>query len=120
MAPPTLAIAALSVFQIGVLLVNRERIIKWAQSPRGSRIVGYASGNSMRIFLWHAPGFALAYGLWRFAGLPGQSPEVDAAWWAWRPLWLILPVIPTAILASSIGVLTVRNLRRATGARLAR
>jgi hypothetical protein len=120
MAPPTLAIAALTVFQIGVLLVNRERIIAWAQSPRGSRIVGFASRNSMRIFLWHAPGFALAYGLWRLADLPGQSPEVDAAWWAWRPLWLVLPIIPTAILASSVGVLTVRNLRRATGARLAR
>jgi hypothetical protein len=120
MAPPTLAIAALTVFQIGVLLVNRERIIRWAQSERGSRIVGFASRNSMRIFLWHAPGFAVAYGLWRLAGLPGQSPEVDAAWWAWRPVWLVLPIIPTAILASTVGVLTVRNLRRATGARLSR
>src|SRR5439155_7141137 len=36
MAPPTLTIAALTVFQVGVLLLVRERIIAWAHSPRGS------------------------------------------------------------------------------------
>jgi hypothetical protein len=110
MAPPTLAIAALTTFQAGVLLINRERIVRWAQTG-GRRLVGFASRNSMRIFLWHAPGFAIAYGLWRLAGLPGQSPVVNAAWWAWRPLWLVLPVAPTAILANSVGRLTLRRPR---------
>jgi fucose 4-O-acetylase-like acetyltransferase len=112
MAPPTLAIAALTIFQIGVLLVLRERIIAWAKSPTGNRIVSFAARNSMRIFLWHAPGYALAYGLWRLADLPGQSPHIDTAWWAWRPLWLVLPILPTVIFASTLGRLTLRVPRR--------
>lgn len=113
MAPPTLAIAALTFFQIGVLLVNRERITRWATSARGMRIVGFASRNSMRIFLWHAPGFAIAYGVWRYFELPGQSPNIDPMWWLYRPLWLVLPITPTVILASTLGRLTVKTPRRA-------
>lgn len=117
MAPPTLAIAALTVLQIGVLLLNRQRIYEWATAGLGRRIVGFASRNAMPIFLWHAPGFALAYGLWRLAGLPGQGSLVDAAWWAWRPLWFLLPAVPTLVLASTVGRLTVgRVARTVTGA----
>lgn len=109
MAPPTLAIAALSIFQIGVILLARDAIIAWAKRPLGSRIVQIASRNAMPIFLWHAPGFALAYGLWRLWDLPGQPPQVDASWWAWRPLWLVLPIIPTIVLGSTLGRLTLRK-----------
>jgi fucose 4-O-acetylase-like acetyltransferase len=111
MAPPTLAIAALTVFQVGVLLLARERILEWASHGFGARLVAFAARNSMRIFLWHAPGFAIAYALWRFASLPGQSPEVDGVWWLWRPLWLFLPILPTAILAATVGRLTIRARR---------
>ena len=36
-----------------------------------------------------------ASGLWRLAGLPGQSNVVNGSWWMWRPLWLVLPIVPT-------------------------
>lgn len=109
MAPPTLAIAALTVFQVGVILLARDGIIDWAKRPLGARVVGIASRNAMPIFLWHAPGFALVYGLWRMWGLPGQSGVVDAAWWGWRPLWLVLPIVPTIVLGSTLGRLTLRK-----------
>jgi hypothetical protein len=109
MAPPTLAIAALTVFQVGVILLARDRILAWANSPLGARFIEFASRNAMPIFLWHAPGFALVYGLWRMAGLPGQPEEVSAAWWGWRPLWLLLPIVPTMLLASTVGRLTTRR-----------
>lgn len=112
MAPPTLAIAALTVLQVGVLLLARDRIIAWARSPLGDRFVTFAARNSMRIFLWHAPGYAIAYALWRVAQLPGQSPDIDVSWWAWRPLWLLLPILPTILLASTVGRLTLRVPRR--------
>jgi hypothetical protein len=112
MAPPTLAIAALTVFQVGVLLLVRERIEAWARTDTGSRVVGFAARNSMRVFLWHAPGFAIAFGLWRLAGLPGQSNVVNGEWWLFRPLWLVLPILPTIILASTLGRLTLRVPKR--------
>jgi hypothetical protein len=113
MGPPTLAIAALTVFQVGVLLLARDRIIAWARGDLGNRFVSFAARNSMRIFLWHAPGYALAYGLWRLADLPGQTSTIDGTWWAWRPLWLLLPIVPTIILASTLGRLTLRVPKRA-------
>jgi hypothetical protein len=109
MAPPTLAIAALTVFQVGVILLARDRILAWARKPFGMRFVDIASRNAMPIFLWHAPGFAIAYGLWRLAGLPGQTADVSGAWWAWRPLWLLLPIVPTMLIASTVGRLTTRR-----------
>src|SRR4029079_17516972 len=112
MAPPTLAIAALTILQVGVLLLARERIEAWARREPGKRIVAFAARNSMRIFLWHAPGYAVAYALWRFAGLPGQSNVVDGSWCRWRPLWLVLPIVPTVILASTLGRLTLRVPKR--------
>lgn len=108
MAPPTLPIAALTIFQIGVVLLAREPILRWARSPGAGRLVALASSNAMRIFLWHAPGFAVVYGTWRVLGLPGLSPVVDARWWLLRPLWLLLPIVPTMILAQTLGRLAVR------------
>jgi fucose 4-O-acetylase-like acetyltransferase len=112
MAPPTLAIAALTVFQVGVLLLARNGIIRWTRTT-GSRFVAFAARNSMRIFLWHAPGYAIAYAVWRLANLPGQSPDIDVSWWAWRPVWLLLPILPTVVLAATVGRLTLRVPRRA-------
>lgn len=109
MAPPTLAIAALSIFQIGVLLLLRDKILEWAQGRTGKRVVDIASKNAMPIFLWHAPGFAIAYAFWRVADLPGLSENIDLSWWAARPLWLLLPIVPTMILASTVGKLTFRR-----------
>jgi hypothetical protein len=109
MAPPTLAIAALTVFQVGVILLARDAIIRWARGGIGAKIVNVASRNAMPIFLWHAPGFALVYGLWRLWDLPGQSGVADASWWASRPLWLLLPIVPTIVLGSTLGRLTLRK-----------
>lgn len=103
MAPPTLCIAALTVLQVGVILLARDRIIAWASQGWGERVVDLASKHSMRIFLWHAPGFAIAYAVWRLAGLPGQPDEVNGIWWASRPLWFLVPLLPTALLASTLG-----------------
>ncbi|MEX2394635.1 MAG: acyltransferase [Actinomycetota bacterium] len=113
MGPPTLAIAALTILQVGVLMLMRERIMEWASKGWGERIVTFAARNSMRIFLWHAPGYAIVYAIWRVLDLPGESPVVDGMWWLWRPLWLVAPIIPTAILASTVGTLTIRPRHRA-------
>jgi hypothetical protein len=77
MAPPTLAIVALASLQVGVLMLNRERILRWTGSGLGERVVDFASRHAMPVFLWHAPGFAVAYGLWRLAGLPGQRVQAS-------------------------------------------
>lgn len=113
MSPPTLPIAALTVLQIGVLLLVRERVAMWATRGTGLRIVSFASRVAMPVFLWHAPGFALTYGLWRLGGLPGQGSIVTGEWWLWRPLWFVLPALPTFALASTLGWTARRVFRSA-------
>src|ERR671918_2019536 len=45
MGPPTLPIVALLIFQVGLVVANRERIMKWADRPRVQRFVEWLSRN---------------------------------------------------------------------------
>lgn len=93
MGPPTLPIVALLIFQVGLVIVNRERILGFAEGPRVARFVTWLSANAMPLFLWHSVGFAIFYGLMRFSiGVPGE-PSFE--WWITRPLWLIGPLALT-------------------------
>ena len=93
MGPPTLAIIALLTFQIGVVLVNRERILRFADNPRAQRFVEWLSRNAMPLFLWHTVGFALFYaGMRTVTDIP---EEPNLMWWLTRPLWLVGPALAT-------------------------
>lgn len=94
MGPPTLPIVALLTFQVGLVLVNRERILAAARRPRLRRFVGWLSDNAMPLFLWHSVGFALFYVLLR--ALVGVPDEPNLQWWLTRPLWLVGPALATA------------------------
>ena len=93
MGPPTLPIVALLVFQIGVVLVNRERILALAERPRMRRFVGWLSSNAMPLFLWHTVGFAAFYAISR--AVTSVPEEANLEWWLTRPLWIIGPAALT-------------------------
>lgn len=90
MGPPTLCIVALAVFQVGVLLVNRERLERFIMGERASRYVDRLQRSSMTLFLWHVPAYAVVYAaVWALGWEPSQEPDV--AWWLARPFWLLAP-----------------------------
>ena len=93
MGPPTLPIIALLIFQVGLVLANRERIMKWADRPRVQRFVEWLSRNAMPLFLWHTVGFALFYAAMRFVTSVPEEPSV--MWWVTRPLWVLGPALAT-------------------------
>ena len=93
MGPPTLPILALLTFQVGVVLVNRERILAWAEKPGMQRFIAWLSANSMPLFLWHTVGFALFYALMRFLWWVPETPSL--MWWITRPLWVLGPALAT-------------------------
>lgn len=93
MGPPTLPIVALLIFQVGLVLANRERIIAWADNPRVQRFVAWLSANAMPLFLWHTVGFALFYAAMRAVTEVPEEPS--AAWWITRPLWVLGPALAT-------------------------
>ncbi len=89
MGPPTLPIVALLVFQIGLVIVNRDRLLTYANRPMARRFVAWLSANAMPLFLWHTVGFAAFYAIVRAMTTVPEEPNL--IWWITRPLWIIGP-----------------------------
>lgn len=95
MAPPTACIAALGIFQVGLVLVLRPPAQRLLRRPTVAAAVAWMTGNAMTVFLWHTWGFAIAWLLLRAAGVPVPE-ETTPLWWLERPLFLLLPALCTA------------------------
>lgn len=90
MSPTTACIAALAVFQLGVVLTVAARLRTWLQRRSVWRVVVAANGVAMTVFCWHMTalvGFLLAY---QAAGFE-LGDEPTAGWWLTRPLWIVGP-----------------------------
>jgi peptidoglycan/LPS O-acetylase OafA/YrhL len=97
MGPPTVCILALTLVQVGVVLLLRRRVTNWLEGPRPQRFTAWAGTHSMTVYLWHFPAFAASYGLVWLAGI--SVPQHDSlAWWLQRPLWIVLPATLTVLL----------------------
>ena len=93
MGPPTLPIIALLVFQVGLVVAHRDKIVEVMGRPRIRRFVSWLSANAMPLFLWHTVGFALFYAGMR--ALTTVPEEPNLTWWLTRPLWVLGPTLLT-------------------------
>ncbi|HEX2240520.1 MAG TPA: acyltransferase [Actinomycetota bacterium] len=93
MGPPTLPILALLIFQLGLVVAYRQRILELAEHPRMERFTDWLSANAMPLFLWHSVGFAIFYAAMR--AVMSVPEEPSALWWVTRPLWLVGPALVT-------------------------
>ncbi|MFN2525985.1 MAG: acyltransferase [Actinomycetota bacterium] len=93
MGPPTLPIVALLIFQVGLVVAYRERVIEFAERRPVRRFIAWLSDNAMPLFLWHTVGFALFYAAMRALGSVPEEPNL--LWWVSRPLWVIGPALLT-------------------------
>ncbi len=101
MFPTTACIAALAVFQLGLILRLRPALDGWLQRRRPWRMVVAANGLAMPVFCWHMTALVVFVGLYEAAGF-ALTNEPTAAWWLARPLWVLGP---GAMLAGMIWVL---------------
>ena len=99
MYPTTAGIAALALFQLGVIVLLRPMLTSWLQRRRVWKVVVAANTVIMTVFLWHMTALLAALILFETAGLP-IYPEPTAAWWAQRPLWLLVPGVLLAVLVA--------------------
>jgi hypothetical protein len=100
MGPPTLPILALCCAQVGLVIANRDRIVRVAAKPRVRRFTTWLSANAMPLFLWHTVGLATFYALAH--SLTGVPESPTRIWWVTRPLWIIGPALVTLpLLAAS-------------------
>ena len=99
MYPTTAGIATLAVFQLGVIVLLRPRLSSWLRRQRVWKTVVGANAVIMTVFLWHMTALLAALTLFEAAGLR-IYPEPTAAWWAQRPLWLLVPGVLLAALVA--------------------
>ena len=90
--PTTPCIAALAVFQLGVAMLLRPAALRWLARRRPWTFTVGVNAVAMTVFTWHMTALVGAIGIYQlFGGELMASPT--AAWWAQRPLWLLLPGI---------------------------
>jgi hypothetical protein len=100
MSPPSFAIVALAVWQIGLVMILREPARRWLRGTRVWTAVIAVNTVVMTLFLWHLTAFAVAI-LALYPAGAGREVEPTASWWLQRPLWVIAPLL---ILAPMVAV----------------
>lgn len=96
MAPPTLCIVALVVFQAGVAEVLRPHLEGRLERPRWRRANETINRFSMPLFLFHTTGMALHRAArYALAGRRNEAREPTLGWWLYRPLAFIGPLLFT-------------------------
>ncbi|HEY5578370.1 MAG TPA: acyltransferase [Acidimicrobiia bacterium] len=106
MTPPTLAIASLTVWQAGLILLLRPAMNRWLEKPLPWRGVVLANSVIMTLLLWHLPVLLLVsrVTIW----LTPPRPEVGTGSW-----WLMLPgVLAIQTLVLTVVVLALRRFER--------
>jgi len=113
-APPSLALAALTVWHTGLALVLRRPAERWLQRPRVWTVVVAASGVAMTVFLWHLTAMVLFAGLALPAGYP-QPEHGTLAYWLLRPVWIAALLVTLAPIVALLA--RVERPRRSSGER---
>jgi fucose 4-O-acetylase-like acetyltransferase len=112
MDPPTLAIVALAVWQVGLVTVLRDPMSSWLRRLRVWAGVIFVNSVIMTMFLWHLTAMLLGIGILYPLGWP-QPDAGTAQWWALRPVWVAALLVVLSVFVLAFG----RFERRGFGGR---
>jgi hypothetical protein len=103
-SPPRLTLALLAMFQAGLVLLAEPRLRRLMRSRGLWTGVVVVSSRTMTLYLWHLTAMILviAFSL----GLDGLGLSIEptsSVWWLTRPLWVIVLVAMTSLLAIIFG-----------------
>lgn len=90
MFPTTACIAALALFQLGLVLLAVPRLERLLAGRRAWKATVAVNAVAMTVFTWHMTALVLAIGVWHLLG-QDLLAEPTVAWWQQRPVWLVLP-----------------------------
>ncbi len=98
-SPPSLALLALGVTQMGIVLRLENRIARWLTNVNAWTATILVNGMIMTVYLWHMTAMIVVFAAVMLLGGIGLDVVPDSAlWWASRPVWLA--IFATALLAS--------------------
>jgi hypothetical protein len=87
--PPSLALLALGVWQLGAALLLQRPTNRWLQRDRAWTSVVVANSMVMTFYLWNMSAVVLAALLLFRTGIAPQPEPLSAAWWWLRPGWWV-------------------------------
>lgn len=100
MSPPTVCIAALTLWLVGLAMLLRNPLNRWLNRLRPWMTVILANSMIMTIYLWHLTAYAIAFLLLYVLG-PAQTTDVTLSWWLQRP---VLVALSAVILVGLLGI----------------
>ena len=107
-APPSLALLALTAAHLCVVFLLRDRAERWLRRRRPWQFVVFVNGVALTTFLWHMSAVLVVFGpLWAAHALP-RPPVGSWDWWAWRVPWLLLLTVALAVLVVVFGSVELR------------
>jgi hypothetical protein len=109
MAPPSLALLALTTAQIGLILLLRPAAERWLRRTRPWTAVIAVNSVVLTVFLWHISAAAILAGALAGLGLLPTPPVGSAAWWLWRIPWLIMLAAVLFVLIAVFGRFEART-----------
>jgi hypothetical protein len=92
LTPPTVALLAFGVAQVGIALLVRDWATRKLQAPRTWKAVVVAGSMAMTAFLWHFTALVGVNALWWWLG-PATAPAGGTAAWWWSKLLLLVPYL---------------------------
>lgn len=102
-SPPTLALLALAVVQLGLALLLNAAGERWMQRARPWGAVIAVNTVTFTMFLWHMPALVItAFLLDAVGALPTQAVDTPE-WLAWRVPWVMLIAVVLAALVVVFG-----------------
>ena len=97
MAPPTVCIIALTLFQIGIAELVRPTVLRTLGARRRlAAVTTLFSAFALPLFLFHTTGMALSRAVeWSIFGVQSEAVAPTLTWWLLRPVAIIGPLICT-------------------------
>lgn len=89
MSPPTVCIAMLIFWQIGLAMLLRAPMNRWLAKTKPWMAVILANWKIMTIYLWHLTAYALAFLF--LHPLRWGKFQSTYAFWLERPVWVVVP-----------------------------
>ena len=88
--PPTVAMLAVGMMQVGVVLLLEGPAKRWLQGVRPWSWVIVINQMIMSIYLWHMTAMIVLVGvLFALGGFGLSVAPGSGEWWAMRPVWLL-------------------------------
>ena len=101
--PPSLALVAATLLQVGLALAGRGPLDRALARPRAWAAVVGANRVAMTVYLWHLTALVAVSALVLPRGWFPAPETATAAWWAWRPAWLALLAVAIVPLVGLFG-----------------